>query len=143
MTCLALAGNADDVAQLTALQQMASQIGVNLKIEQFESATRLARFKAGDYEVRTSLWTKDVNDPSKITWYFCYYPIVQCNHSGWRDAAIEKVYVASQSDAPIVFLLEVPYPVGMLRRSTTSCRSRAGTTSSWAPTSAPGRPPCS
>jgi peptide/nickel transport system substrate-binding protein len=137
VTCLALAGNADDVAQLTALQQMWSQIRVKLKIEQLENATRLARFDAGDYEMRTSLWTNDINDPSEITSYFCYYPVVQCNHSGFRDPVIEKLFLASQQEmdpkkraaqykeiqerylaaAPIVFLLEVPYPVGMLKRA--------------------------
>src|SRR5262249_53675873 len=56
VTSLALAGNVDDVAQLSALQQMWGEVGVKVKIEQLESATRLTRFKAGEYQMRTSLW---------------------------------------------------------------------------------------
>jgi peptide/nickel transport system substrate-binding protein len=136
ITCMALAGNQDDVAQLSALQQMWSQIGVKLKIEQLESATRLAKFKVGDYQMRTSLWTNDINDPGQITSYFVYYPTVQSNRSGWRDEALEKLFLASQEEmdlvkraalykqiqegyvaqAPIIFLLEVPYPIAMLKK---------------------------
>jgi peptide/nickel transport system substrate-binding protein len=136
ITCMALAGNQDDVAQLSALQQMWSQVGVKLKIEQLESATRLARFKAGDYQMRTSLWTNDINDPSEITSYFVYYPTVQSNRSGWRDQKLEALYVQSQQEmdvakraaeykeiqesyvaqAPIIFLLEVPYPIATLKK---------------------------
>jgi peptide/nickel transport system substrate-binding protein len=136
ITCMALAGNQDDVAQLSALQQMWGQVGVRLKIEQLENATRLTKFKAGDYQMRTSLWTNDINDPNEITSYFVYYPIVQSNRSGWRDEALEKLFLASQeemdpvkrtdlykqiqegyvSQAPIIFLLEVPYPIAMLKK---------------------------
>jgi peptide/nickel transport system substrate-binding protein len=133
VTSLALAGNADDVTQITAVQQMWSQIGVNVKIEQLESATRLARYKAGDYEMRTSLCINDINDPNEITSYFAYYPVVECNHSGFRDKDIEGWFEASNheideakraelyqkiqeryvQDAPLIFLLEVPYPIAM------------------------------
>jgi peptide/nickel transport system substrate-binding protein len=136
ITCMALAGNQDDVAQLSALQQMWGQVGVRLKIEQLESATRLTKFKAGDYQMRTSLWTNDINDPNEITSYFVYYPIVQSNRSGWRDEALEKLFMQSQEEmdlakrgalyqqiqesyvaqAPIIFLLEVPYPIAMLKK---------------------------
>jgi len=136
VTCMALAGNVDDVAQLSALQQMWGDMGVKLKIEQLESATRIARFTAGDYQMRTSLWTNDINDPNEITSYFAYYPTVQGNRSGFRDEAIEKLFLHSQkamdpkvreadymelqklyiADAPIVFLLEVPYPIALSKR---------------------------
>lgn len=136
VSCMALAGNVDDVAQLSTLQQMWGDVGVTVKIEQLESATRLTRFKAGDYEMRTSLWTNDINDPNEITSYFAYYPTVQGNRAGYRNAANEKLFEASQKemdpkkreadyiqiqknyieDAPIVFLLEVPYPVALARK---------------------------
>jgi peptide/nickel transport system substrate-binding protein len=136
VTCMALAGNVDDVAQLSALQQMWGQVGVKLKIEQLESATRLAKFKAFDYQMRTSLWTNDINDPGQITSYFAYYPIVQSNRSGWRDEEVEKLFLQSQQEmdvakrtalyqdlqqrfvasAPLVFLLEVPYPIAMAKK---------------------------
>jgi peptide/nickel transport system substrate-binding protein len=136
VTSMALAGNVDDVAQLPALQQMWGDVGVTLKIEQLESATRLTRFKAGEYQMRTSLWTNDISDPNEITSYFAYYPTVEGNRSGYRNEAIEKLFVDSQTamdpkrreadymelqklyiaDAPIVFLLEVPYPIALSRR---------------------------
>lgn len=136
VTCMALAGNVDDVAQLSALQQMWGQVGVKVKIEQLESATRLAKFKAFDYQMRTALWTNDVNDPSQITSYFAYYPIVQSIRSGFRDEEVEKLFLKSQEEvdsakrtslykelqeryvaqAPLVFLLEVPYPIAMAKK---------------------------
>jgi peptide/nickel transport system substrate-binding protein len=131
VSCMALAGNVDDVAQLSAIQQMWGQIGVRLKIEQLESATRLARFRATDYQMRTSLWTNDINDPSQITSYFAYFPTIQSNRSGWQNKEVDALFVESQSEldvakrtalyakiqqiyndeAPIIFLLNVPYPV--------------------------------
>lgn len=133
ISCMALAGSVDDVAQLSAVQQMWGQVGVRVKIEQLESASRLARFKAGDYQMRTAAWTNDLNDPSQITSYFAFFPTVQSNRSGYRNPKVEELYTASQSeldpekraaqykelqqvyvaDAPIVFLLELPYPVAM------------------------------
>ena len=136
VTSMALAGNVDDVTQLSALQQMWGDVGVKVKIEQLESATRLTRFKAGDYQMRTSLWTNDINDPNEITSYFAYYPTVEGNRSGYRNEAVEKLFLDSQkamdpkqresdymelqklyiADAPIVFLLEVPYPIALSKR---------------------------
>jgi peptide/nickel transport system substrate-binding protein len=136
VSCMALAGNVDDVAELSALQQMWSQVGVTVKIEQLESATRLAKFKAFDYQMRTALWTNDINDPNEITSYFAYFPTVQSNRSGFQDPSIEELFLKSQeeldpakraaeyksiqqkydADAPIVFLLEVPYPIALAKK---------------------------
>jgi peptide/nickel transport system substrate-binding protein len=136
ITCLALAGNQDDVAQLSALQQMWSQIGVRLKIEQLENATRLTRFKNYDYQMRTQLWTNDINDPNEITVRYLYFPSIESNRTGWRDARVEELFLQSQEEmdpakrtamykeiqeryvaqAPMIFLLEVPYPVAMLKK---------------------------
>jgi peptide/nickel transport system substrate-binding protein len=136
ISCMALAGNQDDVAQLSALQQMWGQIGVRLKIEQLENATRLTRFKNGDFQMRTSLWTNDINDPNEITARYIYYPNVQSNRSGWRDEKLEALFLQSQEEmdpakraaqykqiqesyveqAPMIFLLEVPYPIAMLKK---------------------------
>ena len=96
VTSMALAGNVDDVTQLSALQQMWGDVGVKVKIEQLESATRLTRFKAGEYQMRTSLWTNDINDPNEITSYFAYYPTVEGNRSGYRNEAVEKLFLDSQ-----------------------------------------------
>jgi peptide/nickel transport system substrate-binding protein len=136
ISCMALAGNQDDVTQLAALQQMWSQIGVRLKIEQLENATRLTRFKNYDFQLRTQLWTNDINDPNEITMRYLYYPAIQSNRSGWRDEKLEALFLQSQEEmdaakraalykeiqqsyvaqAPMIFLLEVPYPIATLKK---------------------------
>ncbi|MDJ0388829.1 ABC transporter substrate-binding protein [Roseomonas sp. E05] len=133
VTCMALAGNADDAAKLQTLQQMWSQVGVKLKIEQLESATRLARFNATDFQMRTSLWTNDLNDPKQITSIFAYYPARQSNRTGWNDPRVNELFEQSEHEmdsekrtamykeiqqryyeaAPIIFGMDVPYPIAM------------------------------
>ena len=49
ITCVVLAGSQDDAAKVATLQQLWSQVGVRLKVEQLESATRLARYNAGRF----------------------------------------------------------------------------------------------
>ena len=136
VTCMALAGSADDAAKLEALQQMWADVGVKLKIGQLESATRLAKFNAADFQMRTSLWTNDINDPSQMTSILAYYPTRQSNRTGWQDPRVDELFVASQSEldpakraarfkeiqqryvaaSPIIFSMEVPYPVAMLKK---------------------------
>ncbi len=133
LTAIALAGSADDAAKLTILQQLWAQIGVRLKIEQLDSATRLARFNAGDFQIRASLWTNDINDPNEITSILAYYPTRQAGRSGWQDKRVDELFDQSQEEldpakraaeykeiqqryadaAPIVFAMEVPYPVAL------------------------------
>jgi peptide/nickel transport system substrate-binding protein len=133
ITGLALAGSADDAAKFAVLQQLWSQIGVKLKIEQLEAATRLARYNAGDFQMRTSLWTNDINDPNEITNILAYYATRQAGRSGWEDKRITELFDKSQEEldpvkraaqykeiqeryaeaAPIIFGMEVPYPVAM------------------------------
>jgi peptide/nickel transport system substrate-binding protein len=131
--CLALAGSADDNAILSTVQQMWAQVGVKLKIEQVDNATRTARYRAGDFQMRTSLWTDDINDPSEITSYFAYYPNIQSLHGGFEDKTIDDLYTNGQKEldkakrtemykqiqqrymeaAPIFFLYQSPYPVAL------------------------------
>lgn len=133
VSCLALAGSADDTAILSTIQQMWAQIGVNLKIEQVDNATRTARYRAEDFQMRTSLWTNDISDPSQITSYFAYYPNIQSLHGGFQDKRIDELYEQGQKEmdvpkrtamyteiqdvymkaAPIIFLYESPYPVAL------------------------------
>jgi len=133
ITSMALAGSADDAAKLTVLQQLWGQVGVRLKIEQLDNATRLARFNAGDFQMRASLWTNDINDPNEITSILAYYPTRQSGHSGWQDKRVDALFEQSQEEldpakraaeykeiqerfvdgAQIVFAMEVPYPVAM------------------------------
>ena len=131
VTAKVLAGSADDVSELSAVQQMWSQVGVNMKIQQLENATKVADENAGHFDLETSLWTNDINDPNEITSYFMIPATSDSNHTGFDDKQIETWFTASQSetdaakraelykqiqqkyvaDAPIVFLLEIPYPI--------------------------------
>ena len=96
----------------------------------------LARFNAGDFQIRASLWTNDINDPNEITSILAYYPTRQAGRSGWQDKRVDELFDQSQEEldpakraaeykeiqqryadaAPIVFAMEVPYPVA-LRKS--------------------------
>jgi peptide/nickel transport system substrate-binding protein len=136
ITCMALAGSADDAAKLSALQQMWSQVGVKLKIEQLEAATRLARYNAADFQMRTSLWTNDINDPNQVTSIIAYYPTRQSARTGWQDKRVDELFEISQEElnpekraaqyreiqqryaeaAPIIFAMEVPYPIAMQKK---------------------------
>jgi peptide/nickel transport system substrate-binding protein len=136
ITLFTIAGNADDVAKATALQQMWAPLGVRLKVQQMESATRLAHYNGADFQMLTSLWTNDINDPNEITSLFCYYPTIQNRHSGWDDPVIDQLFTDSQQEldpakraaqykeiqeryfaaAPIIFGYEVPYTVAMAKK---------------------------
>ena len=131
--CFALAGSADENAILSTVQAMWSAVGVTLKIDQVDNATRTARYRAGDFQMRTSLWTDDIADPSEITSYFAYYPLIQSLHGGYEDKTIDSLFEASQKEAdkakradeykqiqeiymkaaPILFLYQSPYPVAL------------------------------
>jgi peptide/nickel transport system substrate-binding protein len=131
MSCLALSGNGDDANNLTAVQQMLGQIGVKLRIDQVDNATRTARYRDADFQCRTAAWTNDISDPSQITSYFAYFPTIESLHSGYQDKRIDELFLKSQEEnnpearraqykeiqetynaaAPIIFLYETPYPV--------------------------------
>jgi peptide/nickel transport system substrate-binding protein len=133
VTCFALAGSADDTAILSTVQAMWGAVGVTLKIEQVDNATRTARYRAGDFQMRTSLWTDDIADPSEITSYFAYFPNIQSLHSGYEDKTIDELFEKSGKEAdkakradqykqiqdiymkaaPILFLYQSPYPVAL------------------------------
>ena len=133
VSILAIAGSADDSALTTALQQMWAEVGVNLNIEQVDAATRTERYRANDFQMRTSAWTNDINDPSQITSYFAIYDVVESLHTGFQNAELEDLFQQSQAEldpakraeqykriqeiyvdaAPIVFLYETPYPVAL------------------------------
>ena len=133
VTSIGLAGSADETNILTTIQQSWSAVGVKLNIEQLDNATRTARYRAGDFQMRVSLWTDDIADPSEITSYFAYFPNIESLHSGWQDKNVDKLYEDGQKEAdaakradmykqiqktyldaaPIVFLYESPYPVAL------------------------------
>ncbi|HXQ42797.1 MAG TPA: ABC transporter substrate-binding protein [Candidatus Udaeobacter sp.] len=133
---LALAGSADETAILSTLQQMWGAVGIKLVIDQVDNATRTAKYRAGDFQMRCSLWTDDIADPSEITSYAADFRNIQSLHSGYENKDIEGWYDAGQkepdpakrgdlykqiqqaymADAPIIFLYQSPYPVA-LRKS--------------------------
>jgi len=130
---LALAGSADETAILSTLQQMWGAVGIKLVIDQVDNATRTAKYRAGDFQMRCSLWTDDIADPSEITSYFADFRNIQSLHSGYEDKDIEAWYDAGQKEPdkakradlykkiqarymeapPIVFLYQSPYPVAL------------------------------
>ena len=133
----ALSGSADDSNTLAIVQQMWGQVGVKLRIDQVDSATRTARYREENYSMRTSAWTNDISDPSEIASYFAYYPNIHALHSQWQDARCDELYTKSQEEtdlkaraaeykemqdryaasAPIVFLYETPYPVAFRKNA--------------------------
>jgi peptide/nickel transport system substrate-binding protein len=136
ISAMALAGSADDAATLSTIQQMWGAVGVKLNIEQADNATMVSRYDAADFQIQTGYWTDDIGDPTEITSYFAYFPTTESQHSGYNDPTIQDLYVRSGKEvdkakraamygqiqdiymkaAPIMFLYETPYAVG-LRKS--------------------------
>ena len=137
VSCMTLAGSADETSNMTAVQQMFAAIGVKLRIDQVDNATRNARYKAGDFMMRNALWTDDLADPSEIGSYILYSPTIQSLHSGWQSDEADKLFLASQEEidpakrkadykqmqdiykaaAPMLFLYESPYPVAFGKKA--------------------------
>jgi peptide/nickel transport system substrate-binding protein len=83
--------------------------------------------------MRNSAWTNDINDPSQITSYMAYYPLIESLHSGWNVDEVNQLFEKSQqevdaearaaqyqriqeihiSEAPVIYLYETPYPVAL------------------------------
>lgn len=130
---MATAGNQDDLALHTALQNMWGQVGIRLNIEQLEAATKTERYRNRDFQMRSAAWTNDINDPSQITSYFAVFDNVESLYTGFQDDEIDELFAESQRTldpdrraeqyariqeiyvdaSPIVFLFEAPYPVAM------------------------------
>ncbi len=130
---LVLAGNQDEIGIATALQQMWSQIGIDLEIQQVDNATRTDEYRNGTFHMRVAAWTNDIADPGQITSYFAYSPTIDALHSGWKNDEVDQLYEASQSEmdhdtraeqyariqeifnesGPTVPLYETPYPVAL------------------------------
>jgi peptide/nickel transport system substrate-binding protein len=136
VSCMGLAGNADETAILSTIQAMWAQVGVKLNVEYLDNATRTARYRAADFQMRVAAWTDDIADPSEITSYFAYFPNIESLHGGWEDKKVDALFEASQKEvdktkraemykeiqqtyieaAPIMFLYESPYPVALRKQ---------------------------
>ncbi len=79
---LTLAGSLDEANTAVAVQQMWAQVGVELKIEQVDGATRGARWKVADFQMRYFGGTDDVGDPTEAGASAAYYPHNESRHSG-------------------------------------------------------------
>ena len=102
-----------------------------------DNATRNARYKAGDFQMRNALWTDDVADPSEIGSYVLYSPTVDSLHSGWSSERVDQLFQASQQEidpakrkaeykemqdiykaaAPMLFMYQSPYPVAFSKKA--------------------------
>jgi len=131
LNCHALAGNEDDKNNLTTIQSMFAQVGVKLVLEQLDNASRVARWRKGDFQMRSSYWTDDIADPSEITSFMAYSPTTDCVHTGFKSERVDALFQQSQSQVdpakraaqyaeiqqifnttgPLLFLYETPYPV--------------------------------
>ncbi|WP_027482871.1 ABC transporter substrate-binding protein [Deinococcus pimensis] len=128
-----VAGNADQIALATALQQMWAQLGVKLSIEQLESATANGRYAENDFQMQFNYWTDDIADPNEGTAYAAVYRNAESFHTGFRDAKVDALFAQSQNEldpkkranlyaqiqrtymaaAPMIFLYEQPFPVAL------------------------------
>ncbi|TCL71864.1 ABC transporter substrate-binding protein [Rhizobium sp. BK251] len=133
---LILAGNQDEIGIGTALQQMWSQVGVKLELQQVDNATRTQQYRDGTFVMREAAWTDDIADPNEITSYFVYSPTIDALHTGWKNEEADKLFDASQKEidpakraeqyakiqeiynaqGPIVPLYETPYPVALSKK---------------------------
>ncbi|MEX6505839.1 ABC transporter substrate-binding protein [Jiella sp. M17.18] len=133
---LVLAGSQDEIGTATALQQMWSQIGVKLELQQVDNATRTQKYRDGDFDMRAGAWTDDIADPNEITSYYVYSPNIQAVHSGWKSDEADKLFEQSQreidhkkraeeyariqeiynSSGPTIPLYETPYPVALSKK---------------------------
>ncbi|HVW93641.1 MAG TPA: ABC transporter substrate-binding protein [Devosia sp.] len=130
---LVLAGNQDEIGIATALQQMWSQIGVKLDLQQVDNPTRTDQYRKETFTMRLGAWTDDIADPNEITSYFVYSPNIHAIHSGWKSEEADKLFEQSQSEVdpakrkaeyariqeifnatgPTVPLYETGYPVAL------------------------------
>ncbi len=128
-----LAGSADDSIIFTALQQMWSQIGVKLSVEQVDGTTRGDKNRSGDFDIHTYGWVNDVNDPAQVAGWLGYYPTRKAVGTGWNNPEFNSLYEASNKEinpekraeqyakmqslyaeeAPLLFMYETPFAVAL------------------------------
>lgn len=133
LTFTTLAGSADDATVFAALQQMWAPLGVNLVVEQVDSATRGAKNKSGEFDIHTYGWSDDVADPAQVVGWLGYNPTANAVGTGWNDETFNDLYEAANAEmdpakraedykqmqeiyadaAPLLWLYQTPYAVAM------------------------------
>jgi peptide/nickel transport system substrate-binding protein len=131
---LTVTGNAQEEVIATTLQDMWSQIGVELTITPMDGQTRRQRLLDHDFQMRIAAWTNDMIDPDEIVGYFIIPDNSENARSGWVnqhavDVAhqaqaeqdpekrrqmyyeIQKIY---KEEGPMIYTYNIPY-VDVLR----------------------------
>jgi peptide/nickel transport system substrate-binding protein len=131
-----VAGSADQIALTTALQQMWDQIGVKLKIDQFDSATTNSKYQDTDFQMQVNYWTDDIADPNELTAYAAVFGNAESFKTGFKSDEVEKLFAQTQSEtnttkraeqyrriqqihteaAPMIFLYEQPFAVALSKK---------------------------
>ena len=124
-------GSADDATVFAALQQMWAPLGINLTVEQVDSATRGAKNKSGEFDIHTYGWSDDVADPAQVVGWLGYNPTANAVGTGWNDATFNGLYETANAEmdpakraddykqmqeiyaeaAPLLWLYQTPYAV--------------------------------
>ena len=133
---LALAGNGDDATDLTAVQQMWGQIGVKLRIDQVDNATRTARYREAT-SMRHCRLDQRHRRPEPDHVLLRLLPehrlaafrlagragrrALREEPAGDRPGQAPRQYKEIQEiyngAAPIIFLYETPYPVALRNKA--------------------------
>ena len=93
-------GNVTYEQLATILQAQWAQIGVDLKLEPYESTTYVEKRNALDFDVMLAGWTDDITDPSMIASYFWDYDIGLGFYTGFQSEEGTQLYqdAATQTD---------------------------------------------
>ncbi len=131
-----VAGSADQIALTTALQQMWDQIGVKLKIDQFDSATTNSKYQDTDFQMQVNYWTYDIADPNELTAYAAVFANAESFKTGFKSDEADTLFAQSQQEtnptkraamykriqqihteaAPMIFLYEQPFAVALSKK---------------------------
>lgn len=85
----------------TMLQEQWSEIGVNLEIQQIDTATARANWKEGNYDVYISYMTSDMTDTSELAGLWCISEQANCWGTYWDDedqAKAEELCIKANSE---------------------------------------------
>lgn len=133
ITLTTLAGSADDATIFAALQQMWAPLGLDVKVEQVDGATRGAKNRSGEFDIHTYGWVNDVNDPSQVAGWLGYHPTRKAVGTDWNNAEFNTLFEASSVEidpakraaqyakmqdiyaeaAPLLFMYETPFAVAV------------------------------
>jgi peptide/nickel transport system substrate-binding protein len=122
-------GNQQQLQIVTSLQQMWAQIGVEVDIQQLDSAVVTDRYRSFDFQVILTGWTNDIIDPDQLVTYAIIPDTIQNYRTGWvNDQAValanegrvtldpdrrreiyHEIQAIHMEDAPFVYLYVLPY----------------------------------